>query len=148
METRDRVSTLGHTPGSMADNLLFPSPACSRQGRRPSRSRISQRPPKMGGWESSPYGGKPHGSLLYTVKGPSTLRVPLILPHTMHTGLVMRVGVRARTCAPQFSILVILFVIDCMCGVHTGDIGLNPAIDSRTCAKQMQSQKACLSTYN
>lgn len=90
------------------------------------------------GWEeSSRYRGKPHGSPLYIVKGPSTLRVPLILPHTMHMGLVMRIGVRMRTCASQFSIL---FVIDagCMYDMHTRDIGLNSAIYSRMCAKQMQ----------
>lgn len=142
METRGRVSTLGHTPDSMADNLPFSSPACPRQGRRPSRSRISQRPPKMGGWESSRHGGKPHRSPLYIVKGPSTLRVPLILPHTMHLGCVS-VCERAHA-RRNFSILVILFVIDaaCMCGAHTADIGLNPAMYSRTYAKQMQSQKA------
>lgn len=125
METHDRVSTLGHTPDSMADNLPFSSPSYSRQGRRPSRSRISQRPPRMGGWESSQYGGKPHGSPLYVVKGPSTLRVSLILLHTMHMGLVMCIGVREHIRATQFSNLVILFVIDagCMYCVHTR--GLN-----------------------
>lgn len=139
-----RVSTLGHTPDSMADNLPFSSPACPRQGRRPSRSRISQRPPKTGGWERAPqYGGKPHGSPLRIVKGPSTLRVPLVLLHTMHMGLARRIGVRGRTRATQFSNLVILFVIGagCMYGVHTRDIGLNSEI-YREDAKQMQSQKA------
>ncbi|XP_011052540.1 PREDICTED: uncharacterized protein LOC105144966 [Acromyrmex echinatior] len=40
----------------------------------------------------------------------------------MHTRFVIRVGVRTRTCAPQFLILMILFVIekdhaDCMCAL-------------------------------
>ena len=121
MEICGRVSTLGHTPDNMADNLPFSLPACSRQGRRPSRSRISQRPPKTNGWgETHDTEGNPMGLRLYIVKGPSTLRVSLILLHTMHTRFVIRVGVRTHTCAPQFSILVILFVFetDCMCGMH------------------------------